>query len=141
MSKKILYQQDNGRIAILNPANGVDIDEVLLSVPNGAQKIVVEESQLPNNDDLYHFFDALTVDFSSAAINFDLTISKEITKQRLRKERSSLFEKNDLAIRDAMLENNTDALNLAITERNRLRDITKLADSASNLSELKDLHP
>jgi hypothetical protein len=141
MGKKILYQQSSGKIGVLNPAEGVDLKDVLALVPTGSPNAVINESQMPNDDDLLHFFDALTVNFSSLEVGFDLEIAKEITKDRLRRERLEFFEKNDLALRDAMLENNTDAVNHAIAERDRLRDITNLADSAKNLAELKALHP
>jgi hypothetical protein len=141
MSKKILYKQENGKIAIITPAEGADIDQVLSSIPVQTMKTVVEENQLPNDDDLFHFFEGLTVDFNTNAIGFDIDECRKITEQRLRRERVSLFEKNDLALRDAMLENDTDAVNRAIAERDRLRDITLVPDTIDTLDGLRNLHP
>ena len=68
-------------------------------------------------------------------INFDK--AKEITKQRLRTERIELLQKQDVAFQRALEEGlDTTAI---VAEKQRLRDITKLADTAANLDELKAL--
>jgi hypothetical protein len=68
-------------------------------------------------------------------INFDK--AKEITKTRLREERKPLLLEQDIAFQRA-LENGQDT-SAVVAEKQRLRDITKLADSASTLDELKEL--
>lgn len=68
-------------------------------------------------------------------INFDK--AKEITKERLRQERKPLLEQQDILFIKA-LEKNTDTSSI-ILEKQRLRDITKLADEATTLEELKQL--
>jgi hypothetical protein len=138
---KILYLQENNKIALVSPNPQIPIETVLEGLPKSIPMIMVDDDKLPNSDDLLEFFDALTVDFSNSNIGFNLEIAKEITKKRLRKEREQLFPAVDLAIRDAMIENDTVKLDLAIAERNRLRDITKLADQANDLSALRAIHP
>lgn len=68
-------------------------------------------------------------------INFDK--AKELTKDRLRVERKPLLEAQDIAFQRAM-EVSADTTAIA-AEKQRLRDITKLADQATTLDELKAL--
>jgi hypothetical protein len=68
-------------------------------------------------------------------INFNKAV--EITKQRLRKERTSLLQAQDVAFQRALEEGtNTAAI---VAEKQRLRDITKLADQVNSLDDLKEL--
>lgn len=68
-------------------------------------------------------------------INFDK--AKQITKDRLRVERKPLLEAQDVAFQRA-LEIGADTTTI-VAEKQRLRDITKLADEATTLDELKVL--
>jgi hypothetical protein len=68
-------------------------------------------------------------------INFNKAV--EITKQRLRKERGSLLQAQDVAFQRA-LESGADTAAIVV-EKQRLRDITTLADQATTLDELKGL--
>jgi hypothetical protein len=67
----------------------------------------------------------------------DFTIAKEKHKEFLRQERKPLLETQDIAFQRA-LENNTDTTTIVV-EKNRLRDITLLADEATTLEELKQI--
>jgi hypothetical protein len=63
--------------------------------------------------------------------------AKAITKNRLRQERTPLLQAQDVAFQRATEEGaDTSAI---IAEKQRLRDITKLADSATTLEALKEL--
>ena len=68
-------------------------------------------------------------------INFDK--AKEITKNRLRAERAPLLQKLDVDYQRA--DEAADAAKKAevVAEKQRLRDITQLADQATTLDELK----
>jgi hypothetical protein len=68
-------------------------------------------------------------------INFDK--AKELTKERLRQERKSLLEQQDVLFQRS-LENNTDT-SAIVAEKQRLRDITNLVDDATTLEQLKQL--
>jgi hypothetical protein len=68
-------------------------------------------------------------------INFDK--AKAITKDRLRAERTLLLETQDVAFQRA-LESGADTTAI-VAEKQRLRDITQLADQATTLDELKQL--
>jgi len=68
-------------------------------------------------------------------INFDK--AKTITKDRLRQERAPLLQAQDVAFQRA-LEANADTAAI-VAEKQRLRDITTLADQATTLEQLKEL--
>jgi len=68
-------------------------------------------------------------------INFDK--AKAITKDRLRAERTPLLQAQDVSFQRA-LESGADTTAI-VAEKQRLRDITQLADSATTLEELKTL--
>jgi hypothetical protein len=70
-------------------------------------------------------------------ITINLNKAKEITKERLREERTPLLQAQDVAFQRA-LESGADTTAI-VAEKQRLRDITKLADSATTLEELKSL--
>ena len=70
-------------------------------------------------------------------ITINLSKAKEITKERLRGERKPLLEAQDVLFMKAQEDGaNTTAI---VTEKNRLRDVTKLADSATTTDELKTI--
>jgi hypothetical protein len=68
-------------------------------------------------------------------INFDK--AKEITKDRLRAERTALLLEQDVAFQRA-LESGADT-SAIVAEKQRLRDITALADAATTLEQLAAL--
>lgn len=70
-------------------------------------------------------------------ITINLNKAKEITKYRLREERTPLLQAQDVAFQRA-LESGEDT-SAIVAEKQRLRDITQLADQASTLDELKGL--
>jgi hypothetical protein len=69
------------------------------------------------------------------AIIIDINKAKEITKDRLRQERGPFLVAQDVAFQRA-LESNADT-SAIVTEKQRLRDITKLVDTKNTLEELK----
>lgn len=71
------------------------------------------------------------------SIVINLTKAKAITKDRLRAERAPLLAAQDVAYMRAMeAGQDTSAI---VAEKQRLRDITQLADQAQTLDELKAL--
>jgi len=70
-------------------------------------------------------------------ITINIDKAKTITKDRLRQERAPLLAVQDvLYIRATEQGQDTTAI---VAEKQRLRDITKLADEATTLDELKTL--
>jgi hypothetical protein len=70
-------------------------------------------------------------------ITVNINKAKVITKDRLRAERAPLLQAQDIAFQRA-LETGADT-SAIVTEKQRLRDITSLADSATTLEELKSI--
>ena len=69
----------------------------------------------------------------SITINF--TKAQAITKDRLRADRKPLLEAQDVLFQRA-LETGKDATAI-VKEKQRLRDVTKLVDTATTLDQLK----
>jgi hypothetical protein len=70
-------------------------------------------------------------------ITINLDKAKAITKDRLRAERTPLLQAQDVAFQRA-LESGADT-SAIVAEKQRLRDVTTLADSATTLEELRSL--
>jgi hypothetical protein len=68
-------------------------------------------------------------------INIDK--AKDITKDRLRADRTPLLQAQDVAFQRA-LESGADTTEI-VAEKQRLRDITQVVDTATNLEELKGI--
>ena len=71
-------------------------------------------------------------------ITINMNKAKEITKERLRQERKPLLEKQDVLFMKAQ-EAGSDTTAI-VAEKQRLRDITNLADSCTTTDELKALN-
>ena len=70
-------------------------------------------------------------------IVINLDKAKEITKKRLRLERTPLLQAQDVAFQRALEDGTNTAV--IIAEKQRLRDITLLADLATSTDELKQI--
>ena len=70
-------------------------------------------------------------------ITINLDKAKNITKERLRIERNLLLKAQDIKFMQAQ-ESGSDTKAI-VAEKQRLRDITKQADSCKNIDELKAL--
>jgi hypothetical protein len=130
MSQVIIYTNDNGGVSVCTPTGELPIEQVLAKdCPAGA--IIVDSDTLPNND----FFNAWELNDTTVTVNFDK--AKAITKDRLRAERKPLLEAQDVAFQRA-LESSADTTAI-VAEKQRLRDITQLADQATTLEQLKQI--
>ena len=70
-------------------------------------------------------------------IKININKAKVITKDRLRKERKPLIEAQDVLFMKAQ-ESGADTTDI-VAEKERLRDITKSADSCTTTDQLKAL--
>lgn len=70
-------------------------------------------------------------------ITINLDKAKDITKDRLREERKPLLDAQDVLFQIA-LETGADTTAI-VAEKQRLRDITQLADAATTTDELKQI--
>jgi len=70
-------------------------------------------------------------------ITINISKAQEITREKLRQEREPLLLAQDIAFQRA-LESNADT-SAIVAEKQRLRDITTLVDTANTVEELKAL--
>lgn len=135
MSHVIIFQNDNGGVAVCIPTGEISIEAVLeKDVPKGKGARIVAQASLPNQDN--DFFDAWEMDAISVSVNLDK--AKEITKNRLRAERAPLLAAQDVLFQRALEEGKpTDAI---VAEKQRLRDITSKADTCTTTAELRALN-
>ena len=131
MNLRIIYPTDDG-VAIIIPAAecGLTIEEVAKKdVPAGVAYKIVNDDEVPSDRT---FRNALKYD-----LTVDMPKAQGITKERLRAERAPLLTALDVQYQRAT-EDGRDTT-IIISEKQRLRDVTKLADAATTLDELKAL--
>jgi len=132
MAQVIIFQNEQGGVSVCIPTGELSIEQVLTKdCPAGA--MIVDSDTLPNEHN--DFFNAWELNGTTVTVN--LTKAKAITKDRLRMERAPLLVAQDvLYMRATEANQDTTAI---VAEKQRLRDITKLADQATTLDELKAL--
>jgi hypothetical protein len=131
MSQVIIFTNDNGGVSTCIPTGEISIDAVMTKdVPAGRGARIVNLTDLPRDND---FYDAWEMDATSVTVNFAKAV--EITKKRLRTERTPLLAAQDVAFQRA-LESSADTTAI-VAEKQRLRDITNI--TATTLDELRAL--
>jgi hypothetical protein len=131
MTQAIIFTNDNGGVSTCIPTGELSIDAVLTKdVPAGRGARIVNLTDLPRDND---FYDAWEMDATSVTVNFAKAV--ELTKKRLRAERTPLLAAQDVAFQRALEEGkDTTAI---VAEKQRLRDITNI--TATTLEELRAL--
>lgn len=121
-----------GNVSTCIPTGEIPIERVLVKdCPPGA--VIVESSSLPNQyQDFYNAWE-----LNGAVVSVSLLKAKEITKTRLRAQREPLLAAQDILFQKAQ-ETGADTTSI-VAEKNRLRGITSLADSATTLEELRSI--
>jgi hypothetical protein len=131
MTQAIIFTNDNGGVSTCIPTGEISIDAVLTKdVPAGRGARIVNLTDLPRDND---FYDAWEMDATSVTVNFAKAV--EITKKRLRAERTPLLAAQDVAFQRAQ-ESGADTTAI-VAEKQRLRDITNI--TATTLDELRAL--
>jgi hypothetical protein len=129
MTQVIIFSNQNGGVSITTPTGEISIEAVLAKdCPQGA--IIVDASSLPTDNDFYNAWE-----LADGKVTVSLAKAVEITKKRLRAEREPLLAAQDVAFQRAQ-EAGSDTTAI-VAEKNRLRDITKLADAATTLEGLR----
>lgn len=130
MSQAIIFTNDNGGVSVCIPTGEISI-EAVKEKDTPAGSLIVSIADLPNqyND----FFDAW--ELVDGKVEVSLAKAKEITKKRLRAEREPLLAAQDVAFQRA-LEAGSDT-SAIVAEKNRLRDVTSLADAETTLEGLR----
>jgi len=132
MTQVIIFTNDNGGVSVCVPTGELDIQAVKAK-DTPSHSIIVQDSELPHADN--DFFDAW--ELHDGVVSVSLTKAKDLTKKRLRAEREPLLAAQDVLFQRAL---ETSAPTTAIVaEKQRLRDITSLADSCTTTTELRAL--
>jgi len=130
MTQAIIFTNDNGGVSVCIPTGEISIDQVKIK-DTPSHSIIVQMSELPNQHN--DFFDAWELKDGKVAVSLDK--AKELTKNRLRAERTSLLAAQDVAFQRALEAGSpTTAI---VAEKQRLRDVTKLADAETTLEGLR----
>jgi hypothetical protein len=130
MTQAIIFTNDNGGVSVCIPTGEISI-EAVKEKDTPAGSLIVNVADLPNqyND----FFDAW--ELANGVVTVSLAKAKEITKKRLRAEREPLLAAQDVAFQRALEAGSpTTAI---VAEKQRLRDITSLADAETTLEGLR----
>jgi hypothetical protein len=129
MTQAIIFTNDNGGVSVCIPTGELPIEEVQAKdTPKGS--LIVDTASLPRDND---FFDAW--ELVDGKVEVSLAKATELTKKRLRAERELLMSVQDVAFQRA-LETGTDTT-LIVAEKQRLRDVTSLADTETTLEGLR----
>lgn len=132
MAQVIIFTNDNGGVSVCVPTGELDIVAVKAK-DTPSHSIIVDSADLPEADN--DFFDAWELNDGVVSVNLDK--AKAITKNRLRAERAPLLAAQDVAFQRA-LETGADTATI-VAEKQRLRDITNLADACTTTAELRAL--
>ena len=128
----IIFTNSNGGVSVCIPTGELPIEQVQQKdTPAGS--IIVNTSDLPNQHN--DFFDAWELNGSTVTVNKSKAV--EITKKRLRAERTPLLAAQDILFQRA-LETNADTTAI-VAEKQRLRDVTDLATTSLTLEQLRAL--
>ena len=132
MSQVIIFTNESGGVSVCYPTGELSIDAVKAK-DTPEHSIIVDRATLPEADS--DFFNAW--ELSGTAVSVNLTKAKALTKTRLRAEREPLLVAQDVLFQRA-LEANADT-SAIVAEKQRLRDITQLADACTTTNELRAL--
>lgn len=126
----IIYNNGNG-VSVVFPTGELSVEEVKTK-DCPSDSIVLDDADLPSRDfrNAWELVDgAVTVNFAKA---------QDLTKARLRSEREPLLAAQDVAFQRALEEGaDTSAI---VAEKQRLRDVTNLVDTATTLDGLLALN-
>ena len=137
--KRIIYTRLDGGVSVVTP--NINTNEILTEeealqrafdkLPSSAINPQIVEANTISSDRTFR--NAWEKD--EKVIKTNMTKAKDMTKDRLRAERKPLLEAQDVAFQRALEESaDTSAI---VTEKNRLRDITKQVDRMKTINELK----
>ena len=130
--KRIIYTNDEGGVSVIIPTGDLSIEEVAAKdVPAGVPFRIVSDDEIPSDRTFRNAWK------DEDGIKVDMPKAVEITKDRLRNERAPLLTALDVQYQRAQ-ESGLDTAAIII-EKQRLRDITELADKATTLDELKEI--
>jgi len=132
MNQVIIFTNEMGGVSICTPTGDLDIESTKAK-DTPEHSIIVDADTLPEADN--DFFDAW--ELQDGVVSVNLEKAKSLTKERLRTARTPLLQAQDVLYMKA-LEQGQDTAAI-VAEKQRLRDITNLADACTTTAELRAL--
>jgi len=130
----IIFTNESGGVSLCIPTGELPIEQVQAKdVPAGTPSFIVDANELPQDD--HDFFNAWEQTDGVVSVNLDK--AKEITKNRLRFERTALLTAQDVLFQRA-LEIGADTTAI-VAEKQRLRNLPLLTDACTTLAALRSL--
>lgn len=130
----IIFTNDNGGVSVCVPTGEIPIEAVQgKDIPAGVQSHIVDAASLPNEHG--DFFNAWEQTNGVVTVNLDK--AKNLTKDRLRAERTPLLAAQDVAFQRALEAGHPTAD--IVAEKQRLRDLPTLTDACTTLDQLRAL--
>ena len=140
--RKIIFTRTDGGISLVYPVRNT-LGETLTTDAEIEQRAwdklpedainpqFVDETEIPTDRTFRNAWK------DEGGIKVDMVKAKDLTKDRLRNERKPLLEAQDVAFQRALESGASTAA--IVSEKQRLRDITKQVDGITSLDELKAL--
>ena len=140
--RKIIFTDSDGALSVVHPVRNT-LGETLTTDAEIEQRAwdklpkdainpqFVDEAEIPTDRTFRNAWK------DEGGIKVDMVKAKGLTKDRLRNERKPLLEAQDVAFQRA-LESGASTVAI-VSEKQRLRDITKQVDGITSLDELKAL--
>lgn len=130
----IIFTNENGGVSVCVPTGEIPIEAVQgKDIPAGVQSHIVDAASLPNEHN--DFFNAWEQTNGVVTVNLDK--AKNLTKNRLRQERTELLAAQDVLFQRAQEAGQpTTAI---VAEKQRLRDLPTLTDACTTLDQLRAL--
>lgn len=72
---------------------------------------------------------------------YDMATARQIWRNKIAADRKAAFELNDIAMRDAQISGDQDALAAAVSRRDELRALGERIDAAQSIEELRAILP
>jgi len=126
----LIYDNGNG-VSVVIPTGELSIEDV--QAKDCPQGTIIEDSTLPAERDFRNAWELV-----NGVVGVSFGKAQDLTKDRLRAERQPLLDALDVAYQRA-LEDGADTTAI-VAEKNRLRTITDLVDTATSLEQLKAIN-
>jgi len=131
MTQAIIFTNESGGVSVCYSTGELSL-EAVKEKDTPAGSLIVDTSILPTNNDFFNAWELV-----DGVVTVNLSKAKEITKKRLRLEREPLLAAQDVLFQRAL--ESSSPTTAIVAEKQRLRDITSLADSATTLESLRSI--
>lgn len=139
MNDRIIYQSDDGGLAVVIPADGgLTIEEIAAKdVPQGKPYRIIDASELPQD----RTFRGAWID--AGVITVNMSKAREIKRDQIRAQRAPLLAALDIEFMRASERGDNGAIAAIAARKQALRDATKdpAIEAAATPDELKAVTP